>query len=290
MPRPPTERRVRGFQAVVTGAPSPFSDFYHLLIIARWPALIAIVAAFFVALNLLFAAAYYLNGGIQNAHPDSFSDVFFFSVQTMATIGYGRMSPESFIANLLVAVEALSGLVGLAMVTGLVFAKFSVPTARVRFSSVAVVAKRDGVPSLMFRMANLRANRIVEAQVHVVLARQETTMEGEEVRRFYDLALARQRSALFAITWTAVHPIGEGSPLLGATPDSLAACRAEVVVSLTGLDETFSQTIHARHNYSARDVIFGARFTDILRLGDDGTMHVDYSHFDDVIEVEMPRS
>jgi inward rectifier potassium channel len=267
---------------------SPFADLYLYLLTAPWPVLFAILAGFFLALNLAFATGYYLDGGVLRARPGSFADMFFFSVQTMATIGYGRMAPVSLVANLLVAVEALSGLIGLAVVTGLVFAKFSMPNARVRFSRVAVVSERDGILSLMFRMANLRANRIVEAQVHVVLARQETTAEGEMLRRLYDLALVRERSALFALTWTAVHRIVAPSPMIGETQKSLADSRTEFIVSLTGLDETFSQTVHARHNYLSGDIIFGARLADILTVGADGTLDVDYSRFDDVIEVGSP--
>src|SRR5439155_9491677 len=134
---------------------------------------------------------------------------FFSSVQTMATIGYGGMAPIGIYANVLVTIEALVGLLGLAMATGLAFAKLSRPTARVLFSRVAVIAPRDGVRSLMLRMANERANQILEAQVHLALARTETTAEGERVRRLYDLELVRTRTPLFVLTWTVIHPIDE---------------------------------------------------------------------------------
>src|ERR1700730_16922744 len=172
---------------------SRLSDLYHFLLRESWPALLAGIVLSFVAINALFAVIYLLDRGIENARPGSFADAFFFSVQTMATIGYGKMVPESVVANILVSVEALFGLLGLAMITGLVFAKFSRPTARVRFSKYAVVSNRDGIPSLHFRMANMRANRIVDASARVVFARQEKTLEGEEMRRFYDLKLQRDR-------------------------------------------------------------------------------------------------
>jgi len=272
---------------IVTVDRSPFfADIYHYLLKAPWPYLMLIIALTFAGMNAIFAIAYMIDKGIENARPDSFADAFFFSVQTMATIGYGKMWPDSLVANVLVSFEALLGLVGLAMVTGLVFAKFSHPSARVRFSTVAVVHPRDGVPCLMFRMANVRANRIVEANVHVVFARQETTREGETLRRFYDLALERDRSALFTLSWTVIHRIVEGSPLYGSTPESLEKVDAEIVVSVVGLDETFAQTVHARTSYLPDQIIWGARFADILTRGGRGIARIDYTRFDEVIPIE----
>ena len=269
----------------VRGAPTrALDDLYHYLVTASWPALIGLIAAAFTIVNLVFATGYYLDGGVENAHYRSFADMFFFSIQTMATIGYGKMVPATMFSNVLVSIEALTGLLALALMTGLVFAKFSRPTARVRFSRYMVIGPRDGTTSLMIRMANMRANRIVEANIHVVFARQETTVEGESLRRFYDLAMTRNRSAMFAFSWTAVHRIVEGSPFFGETRESLAKCEPEVVVSITGLDETFSQTIHARHTYKLDEIIWGARFADVLILHPDGSRSIDYTHFD---EVEM---
>lgn len=264
----------------------PLGDLYHYLLTSSWAALLGFVLIAYGGANLVFAAIYLLAGGVAGARAGSFADMFFFSVQTMATIGYGKMTPDSVFTNVMVSLEALFGLVGLAMMTGLMFAKFSRPTARVRFSRVAVVSRRDGLPSLMFRMANLRANRIVEAEIHVVLARMERTPEGEELRRFYDLAMARNRSALFALSWTAVHPIVEGSPFAGQTRESLLAQDAEIVVSLIGLDETFSQTVHARKSYHAEDILWGRHFADILSFRPDGSIQIDYSSFDETVPAE----
>jgi len=194
------------------------------------------LAACYVVGNTLFALGYLLDpGGIEHARTGSFGDAFFFSIQTMSTIGYGRMVPRSLFANVLVMIEALAGVFGLALMTGLIFAKFSRPSARVLFSRVAVITQWDGVPSLLFRMANARGNQIVEAQVHLVLARNEVTPEGESFRRLYDLELTRRQHALFTLTWTAVHPLIARSPLADATPASLAAADTEIIVSLTGL-------------------------------------------------------
>jgi inward rectifier potassium channel len=261
------------------------SDVYHFLLISSWPRLLGALVVLYGTVNAFFALAYLMIGGIEGARPGSFADAFFFSVQTLATIGYGRMVPQSTVANALVSFEALIGLLGVAMVTGLVFAKFSRPTARVLFSHVAVIGRRDGIPSLMFRMANARGNNIVEAQLHVVLARDETTAEGEKVRRFYDLEMARRQNALFALSWTAIHPITESSPLHRVSPESLVATGFQLIVSIVGFDESFSQTVHARHAYGPDDVRWNARFADILTWTPDGRRIVDYSRFHDVVPV-----
>ena len=275
---------------VRTGARSGFfTDLYHLLLVSSWPRLMSIFVIGYVAANCVFAELYLLGAdSIEGARRDSFADAFFFSVQTMATIGYGKLVPRTLWANALVTVETFVGLLGLAMVTGLVFAKFSRPTARVLFSRVAVITRRDGIPCLMFRMANQRGNQIVEARVHAVFARNETTVEGEPLRRLHDLRLLRDQNALFALTWTAVHPITEDSPLYRATAASLAADEVELIVSLTGLDETFSQTVHARHSYIADEIAWGARFVDILSRLPDGRRQVDYSRFHDIMRTEPP--
>jgi inward rectifier potassium channel len=265
-----------------------FSDFYHHLITSSWPFLLLQIAIAFVVANSLFAVGYYLDGGVENARPGSFADVFFFSVETMATIGYGKMAPATLLAHILMSIEALTGLISLALVTGLIFSKFSRPTARVRFSRWAVISNRDGVPSLMFRTANVRANEIVEAQIHVVLARQERTAEGEDVRRFYDLELSRYRNPIFSFSWTAIHPITPASPLYGATPATLTEADAAITVSLTGLDETFSQTVYTRYSYEVADIVWGARLADIRIATPGGGYAFDYSQFDEVVPAEMP--
>lgn len=258
------------------------SDLYHLLMDMSWARLMVFIAAAYLTLNTLFALAYLAGGDcIENAVPGSFHDAFFFSVQTMATIGYGKLVPRTSYANAMVAFEALCGIVGTAMSTGLMFAKFARPTARVLFSRVAVVAKRDGATSLMFRMANERGNQIVEASLRVVLARNETTREGESVRRFYDLALSRDRNAVFALSWTAIHPIDGASALRGETWESLADSDAMLIVSLMGIDETSAQTVHARHVYYPEDLRWNERFVDILDRTPEGRRRVDYRVFHD---------
>jgi inward rectifier potassium channel len=240
------------------------------------------IVGVYVFLNLVFATIYFYTHGIENARHGSFADAFFFSVQTMATIGYGKLVPITPLANVLVTIEALFGLLILAMATGVIFAKFSRPTARVLFSKPSIIEAYEGQPAFMFRMANERANQIVEAQAHVVLVRNETSLEGRPLRRMHEVKLVRSSSVVFTLTWTAIHIIDESSPFHGETAESLRAGEVEIVVSLVGYDETFSQTIHARHSYLAHEVFFGARFVDILSRLPDGRRQVDYSRFHDV--------
>jgi inward rectifier potassium channel len=268
------------------GSHSVWHDPYHWLITLDWARFFGLTVVSYITTNALFALLYLAGGDcIKNARPGYFWDAFFFSVQTMATIGYGAMYPQTDYANLLVSIEALAGLMGVAMVTGLMFARFSRPTARVLFSRVAVIAPYNGVPTLMFRTANERANQILEAQLGVSLLRNEVTAEGELMRRFYDLNLVRSQTRIFALTWTVMHQIDQSSPLYGATPESLSEVEAGIVVTLTGLDETVSQTIHARHYYVTEEILWNRRFVDIFSRRRDGRRVIDYTHFHDVIPI-----
>jgi inward rectifier potassium channel len=261
------------------------ADLYHSLITWSWVRLFGTMGVAYVAVIALFALIYMAlgDGAIEHARLESFEDAFFFSFQTMATIGYGHMLPKSTAANLISVLQVMLGLAGTALSTGLVFAKFARPTARVLFSRVAVVTPFDGQPALLFRVANERANQIVEAQLNVALLLDEVTAEGEHVRRAYDLTLRRERSLLFSLTWLAVHPIGPGSPLHGLTADRLTAGSAALIVSLTGLDEHLGQMVHARHVYAAEDLRFGQRFVDVIQVLPDGGRLIDYGRFHDVM-------
>ncbi len=262
---------------------SKWHDPYHMLLTISWDKFIVLTMTSYVVLNSIFALLYLAQAdSIKNARPGSFLDAFFFSVQTMATIGYGAMYPQTDYANVLVSIEALAGLVGVAMGTALMFARFSRPTAKVLFSRVAVVAPHNGVLALMFRTANERRNQILEAQVGVTLLRDEITQEGVTIRRFYDLKLLRSQTRSFALSWTVIHEINEDSPLYGATPESLAKAEVDIIVTLMGLDETVSQTIHARHYYITEEILFGQRFVDIFTRKTDGRRLLDFTLFHDV--------
>ena len=260
---------------------SLWNDTYHYLVSAHWPLILLAIATVFCATNVLFALGYMEIGGVANAHPGSFRDAFFFSVQTLATIGYGTMTPRSDMANVLVTLEAMTGGIGLALTTGLVFAKFSRPTSRVRFSKLAAIGDLQGRRCLMFRMANERDERIIQPQLYAVLLLSEHEDTGGYFLRVHDVELTRDRHAFLSLSWLVIHPIDERSPLAGAGPDTLSERRAELVISLTGIDEGLSQTVHANHTYRAEDIRWNARFLDILRPHEDDWM-VDYSRFDDL--------
>lgn len=265
---------------------SYWRDPYHLLLTIPWSGFLTLLVLGYVLANALFALAYMIEGnGIANARPGNFLDAFFFSVQTMASIGYSTMYPRSNFANVLVTIEALVGLMGLAISIGLMFARFSRPTARVLFSRVAVVAPFDGVPTLMFRAANQRRNQILEAQLRVGLVHDEMTAEGQFIRRVRDLGLVRSQNPVFFLTWTAMHPLDQHSPLYGATPETLVAAEAILVVTLTGIDETVSQTVHARHTYAAPEILWNRRFVDIILRKPNGQRFINYNRFHDVIPV-----
>jgi inward rectifier potassium channel len=250
-------------------------SLYHSLLVLSWRRFLLAVVAVFLLANTLFAVAYLLCGPGALAGPGGgtpageFLRAFFFSVQTLATIGYGSTVPATLAANLVVTVESLAGLLGFALVTGLVFARFSRPTARILFSRHALIAPYHGRHAFEFRIANARRSEIVELSAQVTMT-YFTAQDGERVRRFFNLPLERQKVVFFPLTWTIVHPIDADSPLGGLGMEELRERQAEFLVLLTGLDETFSQIVHARTSYRAEDVVWGARFANVFRGADDG--------------------
>jgi inward rectifier potassium channel len=263
-------------------------DLYYFLVSGSWWRLMGVFVAAYLLINLLFGSAFFFSQGVGNARPDSFIDHFSFSVQTFATIGYGTMFPANIAAHLLVTVEAMIGILYAAVATGLVFAKFSRPRARVLFSNRAVIAPRNGVQTLMFRVANERANHIVEAQLRVFFIRNEVTKEGERIRRMHDLSLVRNTSPAFILSWTAMHPITPDSPLYNITPEAMEEGAVEIVVTLTGLDDSLGQTIHARHSYLEHELVWNARMVDVIRVDPDGRRIVDYGRFHEVEPLPPP--
>ena len=261
---------------------SYWGDIYHLLVTMPWPSFISITSLLYLGVNALFALAYSLGNGIATVgenEPQYFQELFFFSVQTMASIGYGAMYPTNLYSHWLVVIESLVALFFIATTTGLVFARFSLPTAHILFSDVAVIAPFNGVSTLMFRTANKRKNYILEAQLWVTLVRDEYNMEGDFMRRFHDVQLVRSHNPVFSLSWTAMHQILPGGLLDGDTLETLVRDRAEIIVTLTGLDETLAQTIHARHTFSAENIRWNYRFADILLNGKDGRRVIDFNRF-----------
>jgi inward rectifier potassium channel len=258
-------------------------DHYHDLLTVRWPSFFAIIAGVYLAANALFALAYLACGDvIENARPGSFTDAFFFSVQTMATIGYGRLIPVGPLANTLVTLEALCGMLGLAVAASLIYARFTRPTAGVLFSSHTVVTSFEGKPTLMMRLANLRVEQIIEADVHLVLVRSEISQEGMLFRRFHDLALTRSHSPVFSLSWTLMHPIDHHSPLYGENDETLRHAHAELLVLFTGHHEAFAQNVHARHAYTCDEIIWGGRFVDVFTTLPDGSRALDLTKFHEI--------
>jgi inward rectifier potassium channel len=232
--------------------------------------------------NLVFASAYFLgNHAISNAA--SFTDCFFFSVETLATVGYGTMSPATFYGHCIATAEIVTGMLSLAVITSLVFARFSKPTARMLFSRVAVISPYDGVPTLMLRVANQRRSYILEATASLALLRDEETNDGHSLTRFYDLKLERARTPMFALSWQIMHRIDQDSPLYGVTAQAITEGEMRLVITLSGVDETFAANVTARYTYSHQDILFGRRFVDIFTEGDHPQhLYIDLARFHDV--------
>lgn len=247
------------------------SDLYHLVHTVNWWVLFSFFALNFVLLNFLFAALLSLDPGcVQGARPDSFSDHFFFSVQSMTTIGYGHMSPANFYANILVTAEAFLGIFSTALMTGIVFAKFSLPKARVVFASSMILGRRDGKDCLMFRVANGRGNSLISVNLQATLIISDETTEGETTRRIIPLPLKVPNAPVLTISLLGVHVIDEHSPLHGLSLADLKARYALVAVTVWGTDETIGQLVHAQYFYRAPQILQNVRYKDVLEMGVSG--------------------
>jgi inward rectifier potassium channel len=269
-----------------------FEDLYHKVLAMPWWRFFAYAALGWVGTNLVFAVAYAaVPGCVSGARPGDLEDAFYFSVQTLATIGYGAMAPATRFGHAVVVVEALVGTLGVALVTGVTFAKFARPTARVLFAAKAVVHVRDGVPHLVFRIANWRGNMVVEGQLRALVLAIQKTAEGDIIRTPIELPLVRDRTALFALTWVPMHRIDASSPFHGgeAALERLREVQAEIFLSFTGIDETIGQAIHARYRYKLSDIVYNARFVDVLSIEPDGRRIIDYAQFHDVEIVGRPE-
>ncbi len=271
-------------QVVTEGIVRPiFHDLFHHFMTVSWPRLFATLATFFLVFDLLFGYLYYLVPGcIANLNPPGFAGDFFFSVETLATVGYGEMHPETFYGHLVAMIEIFVGLMSLALITGLMFARFSRPQARFLFTKNGVVRAIDGKSTLMFRAANERQNVVQDASARLRMLRDEVTAEGYHFRRIVDLRLLRSEHPMFALGWTIMHVIDDTSPLHSETAESLSASKAAFILSLSGTDENTGQTLMARGEYSSADIRWNSTFHDILEEAPDGSIHVDYSKFHDV--------
>lgn len=258
-------------------------DLYHFMMVASWPRLLLSIGVVYLSINVIFAGLFIAGGDcVTGARPGSFADAFFFSVQTFSTIGYGVMAPRGAYASVIVTSEAFVGLLTVAMATGLMFSKFSRPTARVLFSNRMVIGKRNGKATLTLRMANERGNDIIEAAFRVTVLKPEISDEGESIRRLHDVRLVRNETPMFSISFQGFHIIDETSPLFGETAESLKAGAMRFIVTVTGLDGTVGQTIHARHIYHADEIAWNGRFVDVLSNTPEGRLQIDYTRFHDI--------
>ncbi|MHA6204732.1 ion channel [Dyella soli] len=262
-------------------------DIYHYALTIRWPTFFALAATIFVLVNVLFASLYQLGAqAIANRYPDNFAGAFFFSVETLATVGYGDMHPQSVYGHVVATVEIFVGMLNLALVTGLVFARFSRPRAKMIFADHPVIRRIHGQQTLMIRAANARQNVIAAASAKLHLLVRESTPEGFRLRRIHDLKLMRSEHPMFMLSWSVMHVIDESSPLHGLTREELASLEAVLMLSITGIDETTSQSILARQQWRHQDWRWNHRYVDLVQDDGTGVSHIDYSVFHDVLPVD----
>jgi inward rectifier potassium channel len=278
---------------VVRDGLKPFASLslYHSLLTMTWPRFLGLVIAFFLVTNSVFATLYSSLGPgalLSNVPPPTtwhgqWFAAFFFSVHTFATIGYGDVVPVGMGANLLVVLETLVGLLGFALATGILFARFSRPTARLLFSERAIIAPYRGITAFEFRITNARSNQLIEMRAQVQLSRLKA---GGVSREFFPLKLERDKVTFFPLSWTIVHPIDETSPLWGVTEEQFLASDAEFLILLSGQDETFSQTVHARSSYKADEIVWGVKFATLFEPPrPDGTLAIDIGKLDEIERV-----
>jgi inward rectifier potassium channel len=277
----PRVRKIGGRRIIAEGLEGNFwKDVYFNAMTASWPVLIASLATAFVGLNFLFALVYALGDApVANAR-EGLADLFFFSVETTSTVGYGDMHPQTDFGHIVATAENFVGMMLLAMMTGLVFARISRPRARIIFAQHPVVAKHNGVPTLMFRLANARSNFISQATAKTWMIGPNVTQEGRRLVGFEPLRLITSENPTLALSWIIFHPLEADSPLFGMDEETLAASEINFVVSLVGFDETSSQTVHARNVFAAQDVRFGHEYEDIIWRDEKGLRHIDYAKID----------
>jgi inward rectifier potassium channel len=275
---------------VLLGGLNPLSSLslYHWLLTISWPRFLGFITATYLVVNTLFAFAFLACGpdalqsdaGLFAAQP--FYRAFFFSVDTFATIGYGNIYPVGFAANTLVTIEALLNIVGIALATGVMFARFSRPSSRIVYSRNAIVAPYRGMTALEFRIANARRSQLIDVQAQAILTKIER-VNGTPVRKFHELALERNRVVFFPLSWTIVHPIDQTSPLWGLTHADLVDADAELLVLLIATDETVSQTVHSRSSYEADEIVWGAKFANMfMRTEAEGIIGMNLSRIHDI--------
>jgi inward rectifier potassium channel len=293
MARAPNERtskprivRFGGREVIAEGLhPSFWADISHRCMTASWPSFIAGAALVFLVFNAIFALLYWIgNQPISNVAGGAYIDYLYFSIETLSTAGYGDMHPQTHYGHFIATVELFTGIFSMSLMTGLIFARFSRPNARLLFADHPVISQHDGKPTLMVRFANERHNIIGNATARLWLLRNEVSQEGQSFRRFYELPLVRNEHPALALTWTLYHVLDKASPLHGLDADALEASGVSLVVVVSGYDVVAAQTIHARRSYDHSDIRFGRRYADILDISEDGRLRIDYGRFHETLE------
>jgi inward rectifier potassium channel len=267
---------------------NPFTDLYHYFFSLSWPKFFTLVASIYFSTNLFFGTLYFMSGvdALGDGHSsglERFRHCVFLSIENMSAIDYSRVGAVGVGPYILMTIQAFLGLLTLAMITGLFYARFSRATARIIFSNKAIIGKHNGKLCLSFRMANERLNQIAEAHMALTLTKNEVSLEGEHSRRFYELKLERDYSPLFSLSWTVRHFIDDNSPLLGIDQDKMREVQMGILASVTGTDETFSQPIIARHAYTPEDIVYNKHFKDII-VWQDKKVHIDLKGIHDLHE------
>ena len=278
--------RVGGREIVAEGLSLSFwADISHRCMTASWPAFIAGAAFLFLIFNAVFALFYMVgNQPISNVTRGDYIDSLYFSIETLSTAGYGDMHPQTHYGHFIATVELFTGIFSMSLMTGLVFARFSRPNARLLFANNPVISNHEGEPTLMVRFANERHNIIGNATARLWMFRNVVTSEGHTIRRFDELPLLRNESPALALSWTLFHTLNENSPLQGMDAADFAAARISLVVVVSGYDVVAAQTIHARKSYDHPEIRFGHRYVDVLSTAPSGRIRIDYSRFHDTFE------
>jgi inward rectifier potassium channel len=263
-----------------------WADISHRCMTASWPAFIGGAVLVFVVFNAIFALFYWIGDQpIANVPGGAYIDYLYFSIETLSTAGYGDMHPQTHYGHFVATVELFTGIFSMSLMTGLIFARFSRPNARLLFADHPVVTDHEGKPTLMIRFANERHNIIGNATARLWLLRNEMSREGGASRRFYELPLVRNEHPVLALSWTLYHVLSGESPLYALDANDLAASSVSLVVVVSGYDVVAAQIVHARKSYDHSDILFGHRYADILDTTEDGRLKIDYGRFHETIEV-----